>query len=41
MAKKMSPERHAVYVDRRRSDREATMQRRQDRAVKMQTRKVA
>lgn len=35
MAKKMSPERHTVYVERRRTDKIATVARRQLRSAKI------
>lgn len=41
MAKKMSPERHTVYVERRVTDKIATVTRRQSRTVKIESRKVA
>jgi hypothetical protein len=41
MAKKMSPERHTVYVERRKTDKVATVTRQQLRAVKMTARKVS
>lgn len=41
MAKKMSPERHTVYVERRRTDKIATVTRQQLRTAKIVARKVA
>lgn len=41
MAKRMSPERHTVYVERRRTDKIATISRRQLRTAKIAARKVA
>lgn len=41
MAKKMSPERHTVYVERRQTDKIATMSRRQSRIVKIAMRQAA